>query len=98
MRGGAIHFPRGPAAEFLLGAAPQWRIVEGVMLAVLTNTTTLLDTFGAYPAWVVAAVGTVVLAVGLWLAGHLLKWTLRVLIAVVLVGGFGATAWMLIHH
>jgi hypothetical protein len=72
--------------------------VEGVLLAVLTKSSTLVDSLDAYPRWLVAAGATVAVAVAIWLVAKLLKWTLLVLLFVVLVGGLGVTAWLLLRN
>jgi len=46
-----------------------------------------LDSFSAYPRWLVVAVGTLVVAVLLWLLAKILKWSLYLLLILVLVSG-----------
>ncbi len=58
-----------------------------MLLAVLTQSVPADDPFHGYPPWVVVLVGTVVAALLLWMVGKLLRWTIWVLIIVVLVGG-----------
>jgi hypothetical protein len=43
------------------------------------------------------ACGTVVLAMGLWLLAKLLKWTLYLLVAVVILAGGAAVVWLLVR-
>ncbi len=69
-----------------------------MLLAVLSKSSTLVDSLDAYPRWLVVAGATVAIAAALWLAAKLLKWTLLVLFVVVLVGGVGATAWLLLKN
>jgi hypothetical protein len=55
----------------------------------------LLDSLARYPHWFVAACLTLVAAAGLWILAKLLKWSLYLLIGLVLVGGAVATVWLL---
>lgn len=55
----------------------------------------MLDSLAAYPPWLVAACATVVLAVGLWAVIKVVKWVLYLLLALVILGGLGAVAWLL---
>jgi hypothetical protein len=55
-----------------------------------------LDSLGEYPRWFVVACGTIVAAAGLWLLAKALKWTLYLLIAVVIIGGGAAVIWLLV--
>lgn len=52
-----------------------------------------LQSLGEYPRWFVIACLTVVAAAGLWLLAKVLKWTLYLLVAVVLIGGGVAAVW-----
>ncbi len=54
-----------------------------------------LDSLAGYPRWFVAACATVVLAVLLWIAAKVIKWSLYVLIALVVIAGVTATAWLI---
>jgi hypothetical protein len=62
-----------------------------------TPDPTFLDTLATYPRWLVAAGGTVVAVVVIWLLAKILKVALYVLMALVLVGGIAATFWYLFH-
>lgn len=53
-----------------------------------------LDSLREYPPWLVVACLTLVAAVGLWLLAKLLKWTIYLLVAAVLVVGVVAAVWM----
>jgi len=53
-----------------------------------------LDSFSEYPRWLVVAVGTLVAVVLLWLMAKILKWSLYLLVILVLVSG-GAWAVVL---
>lgn len=57
----------------------------------------LLDSLASYPHWFVAACVTLVLAAAIWLLAKVLKWGLYALVGLVLVGGLGATIWLLWH-
>jgi hypothetical protein len=56
--------------------------------------TLMLDSLAGYPRWFVAACLTVVLAAGLWATAKLLKWSLYLLVALVLLAGLAVTAWL----
>jgi hypothetical protein len=56
--------------------------------------TLMLDSLAGYPRWFVAACLTVVLAAGLWTIAKLLKWSLYLLVALVLLAGLAVTAWL----
>jgi hypothetical protein len=49
--------------------------------------------FSQYPPWAVAAVGAVVVILGLWVIWQLLKWTLWLFLFVVVLAVAGAGAW-----
>ena len=57
----------------------------------------MLDSLAAYPAWLVVACVTVVLAVGLWALVKVVKWMIYALLALVLVGGLGMVVWLLVQ-
>jgi len=54
----------------------------------------MLDSLAGYPPWFVAACGTIVAVVLIWFAAKLLKWSLYLLMTLVLVGGVVATLWL----
>jgi hypothetical protein len=56
-----------------------------------------LDSLAAYPPWFVAACVTVVAVVLIWMAGKLLKWSLYLLMALVMVAGVVATVWLIFN-
>ena len=58
---------------------------------------TFLESLRDYPRWFVVACLTIVAAVGLWIFVKVLKWTLYLLIAVVLLGGGAAVVWYLLR-
>jgi hypothetical protein len=47
-----------------------------------------------YPPWLIVAVGAVIAAVLLWIFAKLVKWTLWIVIALVLVGGIAMAVKM----
>ena len=71
---------------------------RGVTTAgMATSPTTLLDSLAGYPPWFVAACLTIVAAVAIWVIAKLLKWSLYLLVGLVLIGGAVATAWLLLR-
>ena len=56
-----------------------------------------LDSLGEYPRWFVVACLAVVAAVGLWIVAKILKWTLYLLIAAILIGGIATAVWLFFH-
>ena len=56
-----------------------------------------LDSLASYPRWFVAACLTLVAAAALWILAKLLKWSLYLLVALVLIGGAATTIWLLFH-
>jgi hypothetical protein len=57
----------------------------------------MLDSLAGYPRWFVAACLTIVLAAVLWFVAKLLKWSLYLLLALVLLAGVAVTAWLFLH-
>jgi hypothetical protein len=55
-----------------------------------------LDSLAEYPPWFVAACATVVACALIWFVAKLLKWSLYLLMALVLVGGVVATGWLML--
>lgn len=53
-----------------------------------------LETFQSWPLWVQVLIGTVVVAVGLWIFAKVLKWTIWILIVLVIIGGLGTAAYL----
>jgi hypothetical protein len=60
-----------------------------------STSMTPLESLAAYPPWFVAACVTVVGVVVVWLAAKLLKWSLYLLMALVLIAGVATTLWLL---
>lgn len=57
----------------------------------------IFDAFAGYPRWLVAACLTVVVAVAIWVIAKILKWSLYLLLILVLVGGVAATLWLVFN-
>jgi hypothetical protein len=64
-------------------------------MALSTPPNVLLDSLAGYPRWFVAACATIVLAVLLWVAAKVLKWSLYLLMVLVLIAGAAATVWLI---
>lgn len=54
----------------------------------------MLDSLAEYPRWFVVWCATMVLAVAIWVLMKLLKWTLWLLIFVVVAVGLASAAWL----
>ena len=54
----------------------------------------MFDSLAGYPPWFVAICGTIVAAVLIWLAAKLLKWSLYLLMTLVLIGGAAMALWL----
>lgn len=64
----------------------------------MPNTVTmLLDSLVGYPRWFVAACLTIVAAVVLWVFAKVLKWSLYLVMALVLVVGATTTMWLVFN-
>jgi hypothetical protein len=61
----------------------------------LPSTTPLLDSLAGYPPWFVAACVTIVAAVGIWIFAKLLKWSLYLLMVLVVISGVVATGYLI---
>lgn len=57
-----------------------------------------LESLGEYPRWFVLACVTLVAAVGLWMLAKVLKWTIYLLVAVVVIAGAAAVVWYLTQN
>ena len=58
------------------------------------TSTSLFDSLAGYPPWFVAACLTIVAVTLVWIAAKLLKWSLYLLMALVLIGGVVMTIWL----
>lgn len=54
----------------------------------------MLDSLAGYPPWFVAICGTIVAAALIWFAAKLLKWSLYLLMTLVLIGGAAMALWL----
>lgn len=54
---------------------------------------TFLQSLGEYPRWFVIACLTVIVAALLWVMAKVLKWTIYLLVALVVLGGGVAAVW-----
>jgi hypothetical protein len=61
-------------------------------------TSPFLESLAAYPRWLVVACLTILAAAGLWVLAKVLKWTLYLVIALVLLGGGAAVVWLLVER
>jgi hypothetical protein len=59
---------------------------------------TFLHSLAAYPLWLVVVCAVVVGTFTLWLLGKLLKWSLVVIVAAILILGGAALVWLVFHH
>lgn len=66
----------------------------GLTLGYMDGLPPYLDSLREYPQWLVVGCLTLVAAVGLWLLAKLLKWTIYLLVAAVLVIGGLAAVWL----
>ena len=57
-----------------------------------------LDSLSDYPRWFVVGCATIVAAVGLWMLAKALKWTLYLLVAVIVIMGGAAVVWYLMQN
>lgn len=62
------------------------------------TTTPLLDSLAGYPPWFVAGCVTVVAAVAIWIIAKLLKWSLYLLMVLVLIAGLAGTVYLLMNR
>lgn len=67
------------------------------MLFAAQVTRTYFVDLSAYPKWLVVLVGTLALALAIWIAMKLLKWTLWLLFFAVLAGGILWSGYLLIQ-
>lgn len=57
----------------------------------------IFDAFAGYPRWLVAACLTIVAALAIWIIAKILKWSLYLLLVLVLIGGAAATVWLVFN-
>jgi hypothetical protein len=70
------------------------RLCDAVLLAEAVTQTHLVD-LSAHPRWLVIVIGTLAVALAIWLLMKCLNWTLWLLLLVVLVGGLAWAGWEL---
>lgn len=56
----------------------------------------LFDQAAGYPPWLVVGCGAIVLAAMLYVLAKIVKWSLYLLVALVLICGLGASLWLLL--
>lgn len=78
-----------------LGVARPARLRGGVLFADAVTQSYLVD-LSAYPKWLVVLVGTFAAVLLIWIMMKLLKWTLWLLMFVVLVGGILWSGYLLV--
>jgi uncharacterized membrane protein YjjP (DUF1212 family) len=61
------------------------------------NPQTLLHSLSAYPPWFVAACAVIAGIFVLWLVGKLLKWSLMVIGAMILIVGGAILVWLVLR-
>jgi hypothetical protein len=61
------------------------------------NSQTLLQAASAYPPWLVAVCAVVAGMFVLWIVGKLLKWSLMVIVAAILILGAAAVVWQVLR-
>lgn len=54
----------------------------------------ILDQAAGYPPWLVVGCGAIVLAAALYVLAKIVKWSLYLLVAAVLIVGLGAAVWL----
>ncbi|MCR6657759.1 MAG: hypothetical protein NVV63_18565 [Opitutus sp.] len=57
----------------------------------------MLNSLAAYPRWFVVGSLTIVTAALIWSLAKILKWSLYLLLAVVVIVGFATTIWLVFH-
>lgn len=63
-------------------------------MPVETAPNPLFESLAGYPEWLVAACLTVVAAVAIWVIAKVLKWSLYLLMVLVLIVGATVTLWL----
>lgn len=66
------------------------------MAFVVETTRPIFESLADYPPWLVIACATIVVAAGIWLLAKLIKWTLWVMMAAVLLVGGTVLVGMLV--
>ena len=84
------------AAAFPFPSAGSLTLTRGVLLAQTVTKDYFID-LSAYPQWLVVLVGTLVAVLVLWILMKVLKWTLWILLFLVLIGGVLWAMWLLLN-
>src|SRR5688572_8853465 len=86
----------GERQIILLGDAGRARLNgKDMWLAQTTQTSSpFIDSLAGYPEWLVMGCATIVAVAAIWIVAKLLKWSLYVLMVLVLIGGLAATVWL----
>jgi hypothetical protein len=63
----------------------------------MEKLTPMFNSLADYPRWMVVACLAIVGALAIYLVAKLLKWSLYLLMVVVLVGGLGLALWLLLR-
>jgi hypothetical protein len=71
-------------------------LLGGLVLAAVVTKSYFVD-LSSYPQWLVVLVGTLVLALAIWIGMKLLKVALWLLFYAVLIGGLIWAAWLIVH-
>ena len=92
---GQIIFGEGQEEGFGLGERTAVGLNERMPVENAPNP--LFESLAGYPEWLVAACLTIVAAVAIWVIAKVLKWSLYLLMILVLVGGVAATVWLVFN-
>jgi hypothetical protein len=68
--------------------------LTAVVMPLSSSSMSPIESLAGYPPWFVAACVTVVGVVLVWLAAKLLKWSLYLLMVLVLVAGIATSIWL----
>jgi hypothetical protein len=63
----------------------------------MERLTPMFNSLADYPRWMVVACLAIVGALAIYVGAKLLKWSLYLLMVVVLVGGLGLAVWLLLR-
>ncbi|HTZ19836.1 MAG TPA: hypothetical protein VMC06_03055 [Opitutaceae bacterium] len=63
----------------------------------MERLTSMFNSLADYPRWLVVACLAIVGALAIYVVAKLLKWSLYLLMVVVLVGGLGLAVWLLLR-
>ena len=63
----------------------------------MERLTSMFNSLADYPRWLVVACLAIVGALAIYVVAKLLKWSLYLLMVVMLVGGLGLAVWLLLR-